>query len=180
MIKIDLIKHHAHHIERLSHIWCEVLGEKWIPEVSIKEVQQFMSTWHHEASLPIGFIALDDDLPIGTGALQQNDGIRPDLKPWLTDLCVDASFQSRGVGASLIKAIQNKASNLGYDKLYLFAFDPNLMGYYERFGFSIYDHDQHRSQPVVVMKCALTLEQEFGAARETRTPKALRATTTSK
>jgi hypothetical protein len=39
MIKIDLLKNHPHTIPALAHIWHEVLGKIWVPEIGIEEVE---------------------------------------------------------------------------------------------------------------------------------------------
>ncbi len=37
MIKIDLLKNHPNTIPALAHIWHEVLGKIWMPEIEIEK-----------------------------------------------------------------------------------------------------------------------------------------------
>jgi GNAT superfamily N-acetyltransferase len=152
MITIELFKDHMHHVPLLADLWRDLLGRVWVPDISVAQVQAWMYSWEHEDRLPVGHIALDGSRPVGFCALQKTDGIKPELYPWLTDLCVDPSYQNHGVGRRLIDATQKKAKALGFAKLYLFAFDPNLPGYYQRAGFSVLGLDQHRGYPVTVME----------------------------
>jgi hypothetical protein len=38
MIKIDLLKNHPSAIPALAHIWHEVLGKIWVPDVPVERV----------------------------------------------------------------------------------------------------------------------------------------------
>ncbi len=45
---------------------------------------------------------------------------RPDLSPWLAALFVAAEFRGRGIGAALVKAIEDHARKVGTATLYLY------------------------------------------------------------
>lgn len=151
MITIELLKDHMNHVPRLAAIWHEVLGSVWIPSITTTEVENWMYAWKNSTSLPVAHVALDGDRPVGVCSLQQNDGIRPDLWPWLCDLAVALPYQKQGIGRRLIEATTSKARELGYQKLYLFAFDPTLPTYYGRLGWRVIGEDRHRGLPVTVM-----------------------------
>jgi predicted N-acetyltransferase YhbS len=154
MIKIDLLKNHPQAIPRISAIWHEVLGKIWMPEFSIEEIESF---YHEELSqdMPLTYIALNGDIPVGSCTLQLNDGIRPDLSPWLGDLVVDPQYQKQGIGKMLINTVVEKTKELGFQKLYLFAFDPNVPAYYQRLGWKKIGMDEFKSKPVTVMEVGL-------------------------
>jgi N-acetylglutamate synthase-like GNAT family acetyltransferase len=102
--------------------------------------------------LPITFVALDADLPLGMCSLPENDGIHPDLTPWLGSLVVDPKHQKQGIGRMLIDVTVLKAKELGFKKLYLFAFDPTIPEYYERLGWKKIGIDEFKSHLVTVMR----------------------------
>lgn len=52
MITIDLLKNHPHAIPALAHIWHDVLGKIWMPEIGLEEIE---SLYHEE---------LKHDIPI--------------------------------------------------------------------------------------------------------------------
>ncbi len=121
-IHIDLLKHHPGCIPRLAKIWHELFGKQWEPDTSVETI----IAWLHGClndQLPLTYVALHRGTPIGMCSLEINDGIRPDLMPWLCDLCVDLLHQKSGVGRLLVTAIQNKAKALGFNQLYLFVLD---------------------------------------------------------
>src|SRR5665213_2198277 len=90
--------------------------------------------YRKETDLPLAYIALCDQIPVGTCSLQLDGGIRPDLKPWLGDLVVDPKYQKQGIGKMLVDAAIEKAKELGFEKLYLFTFDPAVPEYYQHLG----------------------------------------------
>lgn len=105
--------------------------------------------------MPITFIALDGDLPVGMCSLRENDGIRPGTTPWLGSLVVDPKYQKQGIGRMLIDATVLKAKELGFEKLYLFAFDPTIPRYYERLGWNKVGMDEFQFHPLTVMEVVL-------------------------
>ena len=153
-LNFDLLKNHPAAIPKCAEIWYEVLGKIWCPEIRIQEIE----SWYHEwlnHDMPLAYIALYDDMPVGACSLQLNDGIRPDLAPWLGDLVVDPSYQKQGIGRMLIDAAKNKAAQLGFHKLYLFAFDPTLPDYYTRLGWKKIGMDEYKLNSVTVMEVVL-------------------------
>lgn len=155
MIKIDLLKNHPNTIPALAHIWHEVLGKIWVPDISVERVIARFTDQLSDQALPITFIALDGDLPVGMCSLRENDGIRQDLIPWLGSLVVDPKYQKQGIGRMLIDVTVLKAKELGFEKLYLFAFDPTIPEYYERLGWRKISMDEFKSHPVTVMEVEL-------------------------
>ncbi len=151
-IEIDLLKNDPGVIPQLAKIWYEVLGKVWIPDASTLQVEQKLREHLNEDVLPITFVAFVNKKPVGMCSLRINDGIRPDLLPWLGSLVIDADFQKRGVGKKLIEATIQKAHQLGYEKLYLFVLDPDLPPYYESLGWEKIDIDNYKGNPVSVFE----------------------------
>ena len=152
MITIDLLKNHKDSIPRLANIWHEVLGKIWIPDAPIDHVIQKYGSHLNDTQLPITFVASDGDNPVGMCSLRENDGIRPDLKPWLGSLVVSPDYQKQGIAPLLIEATQQKAKDLGFKKIYLFAFDPTIPDYYSRLGWSVIGTDEFKGHSVTVME----------------------------
>lgn len=154
MTTIDYLKNHAACIPRLAEIWHEVLGQIWVPGVQLEEIETWLHEWLND-SIPLAYIALDNNIPIGMCSLQLNDGVRPDLQPWLCDLVIDPAHQNRGVGKMLIDITKNKAKDLGFKKLYLFTFDPTIPDYYKRLGWKKIGMEEFNGYPVTVMEATL-------------------------
>lgn len=75
--------------------------------------------------------------------------------PWLGSLVVDSAYQKRGIGGMLINATKQKAVELHFEKLYLFAFDPTLPAYYQQYGFDNIGLDSFKGHAVTVMEAIL-------------------------
>lgn len=155
MIKIDYLKNHSEIIPELATIWYEVLGKIWVPDVPIERVHQKYKEHLNDLSMPLTFVAFDGIKPVGMCSLRENDGIRPDLTPWLGSLVVTPAYQKQGIAALLIKSIKTRSIELGFKKLYLFAFDFNILEYYEKQGWKKIATDQFKNYPVTIMELYL-------------------------
>ncbi len=84
------------------------------------------------SDLPITFVALDGERPVGTVGLWRCDLVsRQDLFPWLAALYVDESWRGRGLSERLQQIIIDCCRQRGDENLYLYS---ACMGYYEKFG----------------------------------------------
>ena len=155
MIKIDLLKNNPGAIDSLAQIWHQVLGSKWVPDIPIERVKQRFVEHLNYDSIPLTFVALFNDKPVGMCSLRENDGIRPDLMPWLGSLVVAPDYQKQGIGEKLINATKEKAKQLGFEQLFLFAFDPTIPEYYQKLGWQKIGSDQFKEHPVTVMEISL-------------------------
>ena len=154
MIRVDLLKNHPQSIPTLANSWQEVLGKIWMPEIGVEEIE---SLYYEElkSDMPMTYIALDSEIPVGSCTLELNGGIRPDLGPWIGDLVVEPKYQKQGIGKMLVDVTIEKAKELSFEKLYLFAFDPTILEYYQRLGWKKIGMDEFKSHPVTVMERAL-------------------------
>ena len=154
-IKIDLLKNHPNAIHRVAALSHELIAKIWIPDLTVERIIQRYEGHLNENSLPLTFVAFDDTTPVGMCSLRQNDGIRPDLTPWLGSLVVDPLYQKQGIGNMLIDTIKYKAKDLGYEKLFLFALDNTIPVYYGRLGWNKIGLDEFKGHPVMVMESLL-------------------------
>lgn len=106
--------------------------------------------------IPLTILSLNEDgLPVGMASLRQNDGIRPDLGPWLGSVYVDPQFRHRGIGAGLVKEIEKRAFELGYKTIYLLTYEPSLPHWYSLLGWEEIGKDVCHGNSVTVMKMEL-------------------------
>lgn len=155
MIKIDLLKNHPSSIDQLVQIWHQVLASIWMPDVSLNKVKQEYIEHLNDNHMPLTFVAHDNEQPIGMCSLRENDGIRPDLMPWLGSLVVDSDYQNQGVGQQLIEATTHKAKRFNFEKLFLFTFGPTLPNFYRKLGWKKIGTDRFKGHPVTVMEIGL-------------------------
>lgn len=155
VVTIDLLKNHPESIPALSLLWQELLGKIWLPNLPLERVVQRFEEHLNSDCLPLTLVAFDQQRPIGMCSLRESDGIRSDLKPWLGSLIVDPAYQKRGISQRLIDLTKAKAQELGFERLYLFTFDPTLPSYYARLGWMALGMDQWMDHPVTVMEIGL-------------------------
>lgn len=128
-------------------------------DVTVERVIERFSAQLNESGLPITFFAFDGHKPVGMCTLRINDGIRPELKPWLGSLVVDPFYQKQGIGKRLIDVVMKQAKELGFEKLYLFAFDKTLLDYYAGLGSDKIGIDVFKNHPVTVMEYTLSAKE---------------------
>lgn len=152
MIRIDSLKNHPNVVPCLAKIWHELLCKKWAPEISLEQAEQRFLTHLNDDTLPLTYVAFDQDKTIGMCSLRENDGIRSDLKPWLGSLVVDKAYQGQGIARLLIDEVKMKAKSMHYKSVYLLTFDPTLPDYYQRLGWNKIGMDELKGLPVTVMQ----------------------------
>jgi GNAT superfamily N-acetyltransferase len=155
MIKIDLLKNHPDAIPALANIWHEVLGKIWFPELTIQEIESLTYDELNTCDETTSFVALCNEIPVGFCTFKLKEEFCPDLGPWLADVVVAPKHQKQGIGKMLVDVTALKAKELGFKKLYLFAFDPTIPEYYEHLGWRKIGMDEFKSHSVTVMEVGL-------------------------
>lgn len=110
--------------------------------------------------LPITFVAISDGVLVGTGSIKMAEpGTKPGLSPWLAGIYVKDSHRGSGVGASIVRALEAKAAQLGVKEMYLSA--GAAEGLYARLGWTLIERlESYGVKQVALMKRELvpTLE----------------------
>ena len=154
-ILIEPLVNHPDTVPRLAEISYQLIGSIWVPGSSIDTNINKLNEHLNIDNLPITFVALIDSQPVGMSSLRANDGIRPDLTPWLGSLVVEPNYQNQGIGRKLIEVTKNKAKELSFQRLCLFAFDPTVPKYYSRLGWHEIAKDEFMGSSITVMECQL-------------------------
>lgn len=154
-VSIKFLKENPENIAKLADIWYETLGKKWIADVSVEQVKQLLKTHNNTDKLPLTLVAYINQQPVGMCSLVQNDGICPEMEPWLASLVVEPKYQNLGVGKRLIKATVDIAKKLHFEKLYLFVLEPSLPSYYHHLGWRAIAIEDYKGYPVTVMELVL-------------------------
>jgi GNAT superfamily N-acetyltransferase len=93
--------------------------------------------------LPISWVAIEEDMPVGMVTLKENDlWSRKDINPWLASLYVEPDFRRRGISEQLINTVIVKARKLGLARLYLFLDSAELATlerYYIKRGWTFFE-----------------------------------------
>ncbi len=154
-LEIKLLIECQEHIPELARLWFEEISKHWVPGASVERATQNLLAHSNHDKMPMTYVALYQGKPIGMASLRENDGIRPDLIPWLGSVVVDPAFRKQKVGERLIRAIKNQAKVFGYNMLYLLAFDQTIPEWYSRLGWEMIGTDKLFEYPVSVMQIKL-------------------------
>lgn len=150
-LSIAYLADYPAHLTLLAE-WMFTTWGHYNPGSSIERIQSKLAEHLKRDNLPITLVALDNHQPVGTCSLRINDGIRPDLTPWLASLFVLPEYRGKGIGEKLIEAITQEARRFHYPKLYLLAFDPTLPSWYQKLGWQGIGMDKLHDQAVSVME----------------------------
>lgn len=155
MLKIELLINNPHFIPHLAKIWIRLIGKIFAPDITLDMVEKKLNEHLNDVLLPITWVAIDNNKPVGMCSLRANDGVRNDLTPWLGSLVVNEIHQNQGIGKKLINIVKEHAKTLGFEFLYLFTFDPKLPQYYQSLGWEKIGTDEFKSRPITIMQIKL-------------------------
>ena len=104
--------------------------------------------------VPIAFVALgDDDGIVGTASLIFDDLEGDPRNPWLASVYVPPEHRKKGIASALVRAVEDAARRIGYDRLYLFTSTaPSL---YAGMGWRTLEQRDYRGEHIQVMEKAL-------------------------
>jgi len=99
----------------------------WIYNEFIKDIrhgvtyQKLLDNYQvcYKDKLPVRFVALVDNTPVGTISLVKNDLKYRDYIPWLAALYVLPDYRGNKIAKLLIRRVKTVSKNLGYKELFL-------------------------------------------------------------
>jgi GNAT superfamily N-acetyltransferase len=96
------------------------------------------------------YVARIDDVLVGTCLMVRHE-LEParDLTPWLAGLVVEKGYQSRGIGTSLVRAIEAHAGSMGVGTLHLYTWEAR--GFYSALGWNTVETFEDHGEPTVLM-----------------------------
>lgn len=154
-LQIKLLSDCHRHIPELAKLWYEEISRHWVPNSSIERATKNLIEHANENKMPMTFVAIYDDKPVGMASLRDNDGIQPGVTPWLGTLIVDPHYRKQKIGEALIDTVNQQAKQFGYEKIYLLAFDKTIPDWYEKLGWKKIGMDVLFDHPVTVMDYSL-------------------------
>ena len=95
--------------------WPEWYGQGGPGDLSA-DIEAFSQS---ETALPVGFVALRDNEPVGFGSLKQESiPSHKHLSPWAASGFVVPSLRRQGVGEFMLRCIASHAQVMGYARIY--------------------------------------------------------------
>jgi predicted N-acetyltransferase YhbS len=160
-LRLDLLKNCPQQIPILAQ-W---VYEEWHPyDVSLTKeilIQSFV-TRLNENKIPISFVVLKNDIPIGIISLKKETAPEfsdfPENSIWMGSLIVAPEERNQGVDQELLKFGQTIARQFGYEKLYLYISNPAYVNWYLNRGADVIDERPFRNHRITIMEIPLREE----------------------
>ena len=145
------------------------------PITDIRSAIPLLANWHHQEwphlnsksydlkaritdyekiaeakTFPAMFVAHRNGNPLGSARLIDNDmDTHPELSPWLASLYVLKEFRHQGIGSALIRKIENTATELNFETIYLFTEDKQSI--YNKQAWQILANETYCDQAITIM-----------------------------
>lgn len=152
---IKLLNDCREHIPKLAQLWYEEISRHWVSDASIEKAENKLVAHLNNDEMPMAFVALYNNQPIGMACLRENDGIRDGTSPWLGSLVVHPNYRRQKVGEMLIDVVKDEAKKLDYPILYLLAFNSTIPQWYAKLGWKHIGYDELLGHRVTVMSINL-------------------------
>jgi GNAT superfamily N-acetyltransferase len=140
------------------------LYEEWgqhLPNSSISRAEKELRRTSDATGLPVSFLAIVDDEPVGVARLVINDmESKPDISPWLASVYVTPQYRDRRIGSELCYQVIKEAYRLNFLNVYLFT--PDRERFYARQGWVVIERSLYQGKNIVIMKKNL-VEHQFAA-----------------
>ena len=131
-IQITHLFNHPHHIDAVAQMIYDEFWRDVVDGLSLEFLTAHLHTAIDPSRIPLSLIALDGDRLLGTVNLIENDdGKRTHLRPWLAAMLVAADRRGEGIGTRLVRALLVEAERMQFPTVY---FGTDGPGFYERIG----------------------------------------------
>lgn len=160
------LNNHIKHLEDVAQLWAEGVADQRPHKqnehqdksrvLSIKERIEYLQQ-DVQGDDSFCLIALHNEEVVGMVRLLKcfvtNPNIAPKIashpewNPWICALIVKRVWRRQGIGSQLLQAIENKAKEKGFEKVYLCA-DAKLQTMYKKCNYQIFGDDMFVDTPV--------------------------------
>lgn len=131
---------------------------------------QDLLAYSSRGKLPVGLIAFYEEQLCGIAALKAHSmSTHTHLGPWAAAGLVLPQFRGRGIGASLLRAIEELARGFGYSTIYCGT--ATAMGLLERNGWQFMERVRHDGEDVSIYLKALSQNAAPDAYPAARVPR---------
>jgi len=154
-IRVDYLLYHPGVVPVLAGWLFREWGHR-SPDGSARGMASNLRERMQNDRIPMALVALSNGTPVGTVSLKAREmEIRPHYEHWLGTLYVAETSRRMGVGALLVRSIEEQARNLGLRKLYLYTRHPDAKSLYESLGWTEVERPLYRGRVAIIMQSEL-------------------------
>lgn len=152
-IKIDYLKNHQQTIPTLAQ-WVYDEWHSYDGSLTKEQCERAFLRRLNDDKLPIAFVALKDNAPVGVVSLK--DKSDPELSEfpknslWLGSLIAKVE----GVDEELLKTVSAMGKRLKFEEMYFYLSNPDLVPWYVERGAEVVDKRSLRNHKVTILKMA--------------------------
>jgi predicted N-acetyltransferase YhbS len=148
-LRIAYLDEHIDAIPTLAR-WHHEAWSAVTPNLSVADRIAGFTARARRGSIPLGLVALLDDLVVGMACLVECDiPSHCHLGPWLATVLVSPDHRRLGIGSALCVRSTEEALLLGVSTLYLFTFDKQR--WYTRLGWSTLEDARYGGRSGTIM-----------------------------
>src|SRR5690606_27786503 len=152
-VSIELLAHHPWAVETLRE-WFVAQWPEYYGAGGRGSALADLRAYANQGSLPVGVIALQSGILCGVAALKRDSiASHAHLSPWTAAGLVPPSMRGRGIGASLLAALEEQARELGYRHIHCGT--SSAQGLLERCGWQLDEMIIHEGRSLGVYSKAL-------------------------
>ena len=153
MLTIQPLPQATHLLPTVSH-WLLTEWPDWYGEGGPGNLRADVTAFAaSEMTLPIGFVAFDDGIPVGFGALKtESIPSHKHLTPWAAAGFVLPERRGEGIGALLLQAMVAHATTLGFEHVYCGT--STSVSLLHRAGWHVVEEIVHAGQSMVIFAAA--------------------------
>ncbi|UCG92085.1 MAG: GNAT family N-acetyltransferase [candidate division WOR-3 bacterium] len=148
-MEIKYLKDYKEWIPTIAKWFYDEWGHLY-PELDIDKIILRLHKRTNVDIIPLALVALENRAVIGTASLKKFDmDTRMQYSPWLASVYVSEKWRGKGIGTSLVRAIEEKAKEIGVKILYLYT--PDAQNFYAKLGWRELESTEYRGQDVTIM-----------------------------
>ncbi|MCF8001233.1 MAG: GNAT family N-acetyltransferase [Halanaerobiales bacterium] len=148
---IDYLKNKKEHLETVNSWLYKQWGHHDLNGSEKEWLVKRRKKLNNNKLMPIIFVALKDETPVGTASIVKNDmETHLELEPWMANVYVRKDKRGKGYGTKLVERILKEAKQCSFSEIYLFT--PDKKTFYQRIGWELYGHEDYRNELVDIMK----------------------------
>lgn len=137
--------------------WSYDAWSQYDPSLSIEQSVGSLIMKLNRDKIPLVFVAIYNSNPIATVTLKEKIKIPgyEDRDLWLGSLWVEEEYRKQGIGQCMLDCAYNKAHELGYTRISLFASDPVAAAWYIKYGWRKFAVDTFNHHEVALLEHVL-------------------------